>query len=765
MPTDPVERTEPLPRSTYRLQLHAGFTFADAAAVVPRLARLGFTHLYLSPVLAHTPGSTHGYDVVDHSRVDPELGGREGLDGLAAAAHDHGLRLLVDIVPNHMSVAPPQDLNRAWWAVLSDGPNARTAHWFDIDWAAGSGRVVLPILAGPDDAAAMSRDGDLVRYRDHVLPADDSHYRLVPWREPPNYRRFFDVTSLAGLRVEDADVFDATHRLLLDLRAEGVIDGFRVDHPDGLANPRGYLEQLSHASGGAWTVVEKILENGEHLPGDWQCAGTTGYDALRLLDGVLLDPAGEQPLTELWVQLDPTPWPQVVEQCKAVVLESVLAPELERVSTRLPDPTSRAAMRELLISLPVYRTYLEPDRDPAPWDLTLLSATRRRVAAARPELAEAATAVVELLVTGADPELTRRFQQASGPVMAKAVEDTAMYRYHRLVALNEVGGDPGQWGVSLREWHVACEHRQRNWPETLNALSTHDTKRSHDVRARLLALSERTDAWRELASRALPLMHALEVPDSSTAYLALQTMVGAWPIDSDRLGRYLGKATREAKQHTSWTDPNDEYDRQLQRAVRSMCADVELTRLVADFTAAVAPLGRANAVSALALQLTMPGVPDVYQGAELEDRSLVDPDNRRPVDHRLRAALLAELDTMTLDDLIARADEGLPKLAVLRAGLAARRLHPAAFGPDGAYLPLWAEGPSAERVVAFARGEDAATVVSRLTGRGGDWGATSVELPRGRWRDLITGVEHTRRTPVSSLLAGFPVALLVRIGR
>lgn len=753
--------TAPTPRSTYRLQLHAEFTFADAGEVVARIAALGFTHVYLSPVLAHTPGSTHGYDVVDHTVVDSELGGREGLEALADNAHAHGLRLLVDIVPNHMSVAAPQDLNPAWWAVLHHGPEAPTAKWFDIDWAAGAGRVVLPILGSPDDEAELARDGDVLRYHEHVLPADDRHYQVVHWRQPPNYRRFFDVTTLAGLRVEDPEVFEATHRLLLELRSAGVIDGFRIDHPDGLANPRDYLERLSGASGGAWTVVEKILEHSEQLPSEWQCSGTTGYDAIRLLDGVLLDPNGEQPLDQLWRQLDTTPWPQVVEQCKRLVLDAVLAPERGRLAARLPDQTLREAMDELIVAMPVYRTYLEPDRPPASWDLSTLSSARRAALSRRPDLSQPLADVVELLVTG-DPTTARLFQQLTGPVMAKAVEDTAMYRYHRLIALNEVGGDPGHWGVSPLEWHTACMHRQRDWPETLNTLSTHDTKRSHDVRARLLALSERPAQWTELSRRALPLMRALDVPDGASAYLLLQTMVGAWPIGVERLGAYAEKATREAKRHTSWTDPNDEYDRQLQRAIRSVCADPELTSLVSEFVADVALLGRRNAISALALQLTMPGVPDTYQGGELEDLSLVDPDNRRPVDHRRRAALLVELEQMQLDELLARSGEGLPKMAVLRAGLAVRRMRPAAFGPDGDYTPLWAEGPRAEHVLAFSRGEDAVTVVPRLTGRLGRWAETTLALPEGSWTDLITGAEHQGRTELARLLAGFPAALLVR---
>jgi (1->4)-alpha-D-glucan 1-alpha-D-glucosylmutase len=727
---------------------------------VPQLARLGVTHLYLSPVLAHSPGSTHGYDVVDHDRIDDELGGREGLEQLAAAAHAAGLGLMVDVVPNHMSVAAPEDLNRAWWAVLSDGQAAPTAHWFDIDWAAGEGRVVLPVLG--DDVDALTRDGDLLRYHDHVFPADDGHFRLAHWREAPTYRRFFDVTTLAALRVEDYDVFDATHALLLELLERGVVDGFRIDHPDGLADPRGYLNRLAHSARGAWTVVEKVVEPGEHLPQDWRCAGTTGYDALRLLDGVLLDPLGEPALSELWARIDSSTWEQTVERCKRLVLNEVLRPELDRLQQRLPNAVLQEAMAELLVAMPVYRTYLD-DSEPRAEDLAVLSTARALATQRRPDLAEAVSDLVERLVTGGDRELTRLFQQTSGPVMAKAVEDTAMYRWHRLVALNEVGGDPGGWGVSLDEWHGECARRQREEPLALSALTTHDTKRSHDVRTRLIALSERTQEWTELVKTGMPSLQRHGVPDPATAYLTLQTLVGAWPIDADRLGAYLEKATREAKLTTSWTDPDDEYDAAVQRAARSALADPDLVAAVERVVERVAPVGRRNALSALALQLTMPGVPDTYQGGELEDLSLVDPDNRRPVDHARRAALLAELERIELAEVLDRVDEGLPRLALLTAGLQLRTDHPRAFGPDGDYLPLVASGSRADHVVAFARGLEAVTVAPRWTTRFDDWADTELELPAGDWDEMLTGERFTGRVALTDLLAGFPVALLSRV--
>ncbi|MDX6274772.1 MAG: (1-_4)-alpha-D-glucan 1-alpha-D-glucosylmutase [Frankiales bacterium] len=762
VPSDPsVDRRHgPRPRATYRLQLHAGFTFADAEALVPQLTLLGVTHLYLSPVLAHTPGSTHGYDVVDHTRVDDELGGRAGLEQLAATAHAAGLGLLVDIVPNHMSVAAPEDLNPAWWAVLTDGPSASTAHWFDIDWAAGEARVVLPVLG--DDADAVHREDGIVRYHEHRFPGDDTHYRLAHWREAPTYRRFFDVTTLAGLRVEDPDVFDATHRLLLELLDAGVVDGFRIDHPDGLADPRGYLVRLAHATRGAWTVVEKIVEPGEHLPQDWPCAGTTGYDALRLLDGVLVDPLGEEPLTQLWSRIEPDSWEQVLERSKRLVLDKVLGPELTRLQRRLANEQLHEAALELLVAMPVYRTYLD-DRDPRPEDLAVLGAARALAAQRRPDLSAAVYELVERLVTGDDPELTRLFQQTSGPVMAKAVEDTAMYRWHRLVALNEVGGDPGRWGVSLQEWHEACSRRQRDEPLALTALTTHDTKRSHDVRTRLIALSEVTELWAQQLNAWMLALREHGVPDAAAAYLMLQSLVGAWPIDADRLGAYLEKATREAKVHTSWTDPSSEYDAAVQQAVGRALTDAELMQSIEQFVTEIAPLGRRNSLSALALQLTMPGVPDTYQGGELEDLSLVDPDNRRPVDHELRGKLLEQLDGLSTDAVLERVDEGLPRLAVLKAGLALRTSQPTAFGPDGAYVPLLATGARADHVVAFSRGGRAVCVVPRWTRRIGPWADTALALPAGIWRDVITGREHWGEVGLGALLEAFPVALLSRV--
>ena len=759
VPPDPAvdRRHGPRPRATYRVQLHAGFTFDDAAALVPQLATLGLTHLYLSPILAHTPGSTHGYDVVDHTRVDDELGGRPGLERLAATAHGSGLGILVDIVPNHMSVAAPESLNRAWWQLLTEGPRAATAHWFDVDWAAGEGRVVVPVLG--DDADAVQREGHRVRYHEHEFPADDTHYRLAHWREAPSYRRFFDVTTLAGLRAEDSDVFDATHALLLELLRAGIVDGFRIDHPDGLADPREYLSRLAHASRGAWTVVEKIVEPGEHMPKDWPCAGTTGYDAIRLLDGVFVDPRGEDTLTSLWQRIDPATWEQTVEVSKRLVLDRVLQPELGRLRRQLPAPGLEDAVAELLVAMPVYRTYLD-DRDPRAEDLAVLSTARAVAAERRPDLAEPVAALVERIVTGADPELTRLFQQTTGPVMAKSVEDTAMYRWHRLVALNEVGGDPGAWGVDLDEWHSECMRRQAEEPLALTPLSTHDTKRSHDTRMRILALSEIPDPWTDAVRRWMPALQRHGAPDPAFAYLMLQTLVGTWPIDEQRLGGYLEKATREAKLHTSWTDPNDEYDAAVQRTVGNVLADAELGAEIADLAGGLAAIGRRNALAAIALQLTMPGVPDTYQGGELEDLSLVDPDNRRPVDHTRRRELLAELPDLSVEEILERVDEGLPRLAVLRAGLALRSSHPRAFGPDGSYEPLTATGARRHHVLAYARSSETVTVVPRWTERLGGWADTSLALPPGAWRDVITGAERQGVVPLGELLEGFPIALL-----
>jgi (1->4)-alpha-D-glucan 1-alpha-D-glucosylmutase len=799
---------QPIPVSTYRVQLrppgggHPGFGFADAADALPYLALLGVTHLYCSPYLQATPGSAHGYDVVDHSQLNSELGGAADFDRLVAACRQAGLGMILDVVPNHMAVSEPESQNAAWWSVLRDGPASPYADWFDIDWDSrdNPGRVLVPILGAPlgEALAELAVDGDRIRYYDHEVPIapgtlvegdllatlEAQHYRLCHWKvagEELDYRRFFDVTTLVGVRVEVPAVFDETHRIVVQQVRDGVLDGLRIDHPDGLADPGGYLDRLAEATGGAWVVVEKILEPGESLPADWACSGTTGYDALNDVMGLFVDPAGEQPLTALWSSLtgDPSSYEDVVASTKRLVLSDVLAAEVNRLTDvgiavcaadpALRDTTRRAfreALVEVLASFGVYRAYLPPA---GPADATAQAFVRQAVEAATASLPARADeiALIGRLALAQGPrgpqaeEFVTRFQQTCGPVMAKGVEDTAFYRYLRLSALNEVGGDPGRFGLPLEEFHAGCLRTQREWPVSMTTLSTHDTKRSEDVRARLVLLSQSPTAWGETVTRwsALAAGHRSPAgPDHVTEQLIWQSLVGAWPLSADRAVGYLEKATREAKARTSWLDPVPEFDEAVASFVRAVLSDAALTAEVGSFVEELAPAWRVTALAQKLVQLTMPGVADTYQGTELFDLSLVDPDNRRRVDYADRRRLLEALDGGPVPDVD---DSGRAKLHVVSRALRLRREHPEWFLADASYEPLDAGG----RAVAFCRSGQVVTVApvrAVHTERRG-WGDDSVWLPEGSWHNLLTGTKSAGGPVLlAELLADFPVALLVR---
>ena len=858
--------------STYRLQLrppapdgsHPGCTFDDAAALVPHLADLGVSHLYCSPYLQAAPGSAHGYDVVDHSRVNAELGGGDGHARLVAACREAGLGMVLDIVPNHMSVAEPESLNSRWWALLRDGPDSEAGGWFDVETClGGTADVLVPVLGDPlGDCLArgeitVRRDPDLgrvVRYFDHVLPVhggtdasdddvqgvlDAQHYRLCHWRlasEELNYRRFFDVTTLAGIRVEDDEVFDASHAVVVQQVRDGVLDGLRVDHPDGLADPEGYLERLAEQTDGTWVVVEKILEahvprpeaehgpagtgggGGEELPSTWRTAGTTGYDTLNRLTGLLVDPAGEEPLTRLYGEVtgEETSWPAVVDRAKLQVLSDVLSAEVGRLTDLLATvargdvvlrDSSRRALRQALVALlaemPVYRAYVRPGHPVPQESRRLLQAAVDAAVARVPHVGRELRLLAPMLLDEGLPhpadgvdgevgagfleELVVRFQQVCGPVMAKGVEDTAFYRYLRLTALNEVGGDPGRFGVDVATWHEACAAAQRDWPRAMTTLSTHDTKRTEDVRARLAVLSEVPQQWGDAvvrwsaaAQRYRAESPAGPVPSRLDTYLLWQTLVGAWPISADRAVAYALKAAREAKLRTAWVDGDDAYDAGLETFVRALLADEGLVAGVERFvTDVVAEPGRSNALAQKLLQLTAPGVPDVYQGTEVEDLSLVDPDNRRPVDWDRRRELAGHAGRWADDERL-RDGGGLTRTRLVREALRLRRERPDLLGPDASYRALDVQGPAADHVVASLRGAEAGGAVSvavrlpvGLAARagGGDVGAglagTRVPLPSvGWWEDRVSGssvlVEGEASVSAAWALGEQPVALLVQ---
>jgi (1->4)-alpha-D-glucan 1-alpha-D-glucosylmutase len=908
----------PAVTATYRLQTHAGFTLADARGVLDYLHALGVSHLYLSPVLAARPGSPHGYDGTDPTRLNPELGTEEGFWALADACHARGMGLVLDVVPNHLAASADHN---PWWAdVLTHGPASPYANHFDIAWDDHPrphlrGKVLLPVLGdpyaavlesgqlapgfadgafhlalygqrlpvdprtyglilqpvldaaradlGPDDpgvvelqsilnavshlpprtdpdpgkqanaraevavvrrrladlpdpvhrhvaaglAALAGTPGDPASFRRLEELVDAQAYRPCFWRvaaDEINYRRFFDVNELAALSGEREEVFADTHGKIVEWVRAGLVDGLRIDHPDGLFDPKGYLDRLRQATGDIPVWVEKILGHGEELPPDWACAGTTGYEFLAAVNGLFVAPTGEAPLTRVYEAVTDrdTPFRELAYQCKRLILRAALASELHMLAHQLDRLAQsqrwsrdftltglRHALREVIACFPVYRTYLADGINETERRLVLeaVRLARRR----NPTLGKAAFDFVRDTLLMREPpggatdeykaaqrRFAGKFEQVTAPVTAKGVEDTAFYLFNRLVALNEVGGEPGKWGTPPGELHDLLARRQ---PLALNPLSTHDTKRGEDVRARLCVLSEKPGEWAAAVGRWRAMLMGLaeavgdrRAPDANDEYLFLQTAVGAWPAEPDfapadfarRVREYLHKALHEAKENTSWVNPDAEYDAAVGRFVDAAMDPARMPHFLADvqrFVAGIADAGYRNGLSQTVIRCTAPGVSDTYQGTELWNLSLVDPDNRRPVDYACRAKLLAALDERAAADpaglcleLTSDLPSGRAKLYVVSRLLRLRRERPAAFAGD--YVPL----PVDERVFAFVRGGQVVTVAPRLTATGGDWGEAAVPLPPGDWRDVFTGRTHASPVPVGELLALFPVAVLVK---
>jgi (1->4)-alpha-D-glucan 1-alpha-D-glucosylmutase len=882
------------PRATYRIQLHADFGFDDAARLVPYLAQLGISHVYCSPILQAVAGSTHGYDVVDHTALRDELGGASGFARLSRAAAAHDIGLVIDIVPNHMALAGAA--NRWWWDVLEDGPASRFADYFDIDWSAGPGEqapsVLMPVLG--DHYGRILERGELqvareggafvVRYHDHEVPlsprslhdivraagarakspvleeladrlealplatATDAalvearhigklearqdlravasaepdvadaldaeiavinadadaldallgrqNYRLAHWRvasDELDYRRFFDITSLVGLRVEDWRVFADTHALVLDLVTAGEVAGLRIDHVDGLRDPGQYLERLRSAAPETWIVVEKIMAPGETLPDTWPVAGTTGYDFTRVAGNLFVQPDGAQTIVGRYGEWagDRRAFADVAHDARLDVMRNELAAEVERVTDLLAvvcarrrrhrDHTRRdlrTVVMGVAAAMPVYRTYAAAGFATSPVD-------RQRIAGAVEELRSGETPIdgelldlVERALCLDEPgedteEFAARFQQLSAPVTAKGVEDTAFYRWVPLLGANEVGGDPGDTARSaaaLADFHAHNAAIAAQWPATMLALSTHDTKRSADVRARLAVLTEIAGAWTDAVSewRHHNARHRGAWDDPVIELVLYQSLVGAWPIEAERLEAAMFKSAKEAKVRTSWRASDEEYERGLCDFVLAVCTDTAFLDVVRQFLDAndIVRRGHIGSLALMTLQLTAPGVPDVYQGDELWNHALVDPDNRRPVDHATRAALLDALVDMAPDQVLARSDEGVPKLWLLHRILQHRRRDPDCYR-DGAYEPFHARGPRASDVVAFTRAGRLLVVAPCRTDTGASsWEGTELVLPPGSWADVVApGAPRAGSVPLNDLLALFPVAVLERQDR
>lgn len=953
-----------IPAATYRLQFTPDFGFADALALIPYLHALGITDLYASPFFRARQGSLHGYDVTDHTIINPELGTEADLEALAQALAQHGMGLLMDVVPNHMGIS---DVSNRWWQdVLENGPSSPYAHFFDIDWAPPkavlANKVLLPVLG--DQYGKVLEQGDIrlcydagafsmacsdrhfpvaprtwmailapaLAHLQAVRTAQDAHlielesimtslqylplqtetdpekireqqrekevgkrrlaglvatsapvraaleavvtaingrqgepwsfdrleallaeqaYRLCYWRvaaEEINYRRFFDVNDLAAIRVEQPDVFAAVHCLVFRLLRQGLVTGLRLDHTDGLFDPEQYFLDLQAGcrqaraeaaeNASCYVVIEKILVRDERLRTNWAVHGTTGYDFLTLLNGLFVDPDGQEPLQEIYNQCTGRTWhaAEVAYESKKLVLDVAMSSELHALARRLERIAEQhrwsqdftffglqAALREVIASFPVYRTYLRPTQTAVGEEdrhhiVSAVSLATLRNPAMSASLFDFIATVLLLddavglseAQRAARLDFVLRFQQLTGPVMARGIEDTAFYRIAPLVSLNEVGGDPERFGTTVEVFHQRNAERLACWPHSLLATSTHDTKRSEDVRARINVLSEIPAAWaralrrwRTWNSGKKSHIAGMEVPDAHEEYFLYQTLVGTWPLTPldaaaqeqfiERMALYMEKALREAKVHTSWINPQAAYEQAVRTFVQQILRPATGNRFLADFRrfqAGIAPTGLVNSLAQTLLKITAPGVPDFYQGTELWDESLVDPDNRRPVDFPTRIALLAELQRRTAEgmlplvhELLAQWWDGRIKLYVTWQALQCRRTHLALFR-DGDYLPLASAGSGRDHIVAFARRQEttwALVVVPRLlhslsaqdTPPVGHrmWATTTLLLPPEAplyWHNVLTGealiASGAPQAPGLSLAQVFqymPVALLM----
>ena len=871
------------------MQLHAGFTFADACRVLLYLKDLGISHVYCSPYMQAAKGSMHGYDVVDQQTVNRELGGEEGHTQFLEKLRQLELGQLLDIVPNHMATGAE---NTYWWDVLENGPSSRFAEWFDIDWNSAEvklqNKVLIPVLGDQyghvlnKHEIAIQYDGEsfTVHYFDHVfplaprslaiplataaryinvpilnfiadslarLPSPDStaedvqaarhrdktilydllkrackeepdvlaaimravdeinrnvdaldtllnlqNYRLAYWRtadQELGYRRFFDINTLIGLRVERARVFNATHFRVLEWLKNGDLDGVRVDHPDGLRDPEQYFERLRTNAPQAWILAEKILQPNESLRPNWPIAGTTGYDFMNVCNQVLVNGEGLAALTPIYSNFiaQTEDFDSLVHSKKLNVQHDALAADVNRITQLFVEICEnnrdrrdytraeiRRAIREVAASFAVYRTYVAPERNVIADEDTVQ--VRKAVELAKTQRADIDGDLFDFIGDiltlrsrgDLETEFLQRFQQFTSPVMAKGVEDTTFYCYNRMIGLNEVGGAPELNGISLEQFHSYFIKLQAEHPKTMNALSTHDTKRSDDVRARLAVLTEIPSQWRSALSRWSRRNQRFKTgyfPDRNTEFFLYQTLIGAWPIDIGRLTAYMEKAVREAKENTSWTQQNKQFEDALKRFIECLFGSLEFMTEINTFVAGIIAAGRVNSLAQTLIKCTAPGVPDAYQGSELWDLRLVDPDNRGNIDYELRQSLLAEIRSgIGVDDIMKKMESGTPKLWVIYKSLQLRRQHPEWFSETSDYFPLSVEGPKRSHLVAFRRGESVAVLAPRWNVKlAGAFGTTTVEMAAGSWTNILTGeILNGGKVRAQNLFQRFPVALLVK---
>jgi len=876
-----------IPRATYRLQFNGDFTFQHAEEILDYLAELGISDVYASPLFEAGPQSTHGYDICSFARINPRLGTAGDFDRLVERLKKRGLGLLVDIVPNHMSATISND----WWRdVLENGRDSTYAGFFDVDWEPADAtlrdKILLPVLedsyekiSGKRKLRLVFQDGKFsVAYYERSFPVDRrtlpagamqepalvlkefngtngdrgpldrldelvhrQHYRLDYWKtasEKLNYRRFFDVTEMVAVKMELPEVFRAAHELIFEWLDAGKITGLRIDHPDGLWDPKQYLQRLRERDSSSYVVVEKILSGDEQLPSDWPVEGTTGYDFLNRANGLFVDGAKAVRIDEVYREFtgNRDQFSEIVYQSRKLVLKSSFGSELKVLTARLKRLVAemggereftvaelRAGLEEVIASFPVYRTYAsETCHEVSPQDANVIrEAIGEAEKRSRSRIDKAFFDFIKgilLLRPAHDPnsvtvegghEFVMKFQQLTGPAMAKGMEDTAFYRFNRLISLNEVGGNPGRFGVTPGEFHQANSEAAKNWPHTMLASATHDTKRGEDVRARLNVLSEMPDEWRDTIGRWARInagrktfIENTPAPDANDEYLLYQALVGAWPGDSapennfaERITAFMLKACREAKVNTSWTEPNEAYEQALKRFVMGALeqkAGDAFHEDLGGFARRIAFFGRTNSLAQTLLKLTSPGVPDCYQGSELWDLNLVDPDNRRPVDFELRRRMLDDLKAKfendrksnleSCGDLVSDREPGAVKLFLIWRVLNFRKERREIFD-FGDYLPLAAAGAKEQHVCAFVRqwkDQVVIAVVPRLvcglTGGvelhpfGRIWEKTELILPAafaGRsLSNIVTGekINVTKRgadacLEMSRVLNVYPVAL------
>jgi (1->4)-alpha-D-glucan 1-alpha-D-glucosylmutase len=967
-----------IPGATYRLQFNEHFTFRDAYALVPYLRELGITHCYASPLFASRQGSTHGYDVVNYNQLNPALGTEADFEALVGRLQEHGMGLIIDVVPNHMGIGP----NNAWWMdVLENGPTSAYARYFDINWRPAKreleNKVLLPILedhygkvleagrlrlgyedgrfslyyyetrlpvamstclkgvqqwcgflsehlpAGHDAVMEME---SLVRTLRHLpsytdfepqqieerqreqviiqrrlnslysayqevrdaleatlglyngVPGDaesfdlldalivQQPYRLAYWRvaaDEINYRRFFDINDMAAVRTEFPDVFDQTHQFLFRLLGEGKVSGVRVDHPDGLYNPQGYFQQLQEgyirakaerqpasqevknavvgymaaqlrrveqmqASWPLYVVAEKILSEIEPLPADWAVYGTTGYDFMTAVNGIYVNRDNVHAFDQLYGDFigHSFNYHELVYRMKKLIMTHVLASEIHSRAQQLSRIVERnrcvrnftlnglvSALTEVVACMSIYRTYITKPGEISARDRyyleTAVNEAKRRNSRTPTAIFDFVrdTLLLQNLYDFAEYErgdvieFVMQFQQITGPVMAKSVEDTTFYIFNRLVSLNEVGGNPEQFGIGVDDFHQHNAWRREHWPHTMLSLSTHDTKRSGDLRARLNVLSEMPDEWAAAIQRWATMNERFKMevdgeltPDRNDEYLLYQAMLGAWPLDMQteeesavfekRIQGYMHKAGNEAKVHTNWANPNEAYGAAIANFIERIFHSEQFVEDMGKFAARLAYFGQWNSLSQTLLELTSPGVPDIYQGSELWDFSLVDPDNRRPIDYAHRADLLRELKSVwdgdwaaLVSDLLANTSDGRIKLYLIAAALQFRREHISVFD-EGAYMPLYAEGEKANHLCAFSRTtkDEAIVVITPVLVNGltdgeqrppmGEvWGDTQLHIDDGEYLHVFSGEKFMVKGGallLTDALKNFPVALLLK---